>query len=81
MGRKSVPDNLVKKIIRWAKLTKDEASELVTAASISKKEFVIPVGPGMTSSDLQTAAMLARFGELPAKDRDHIKEILQRRLG
>jgi transcriptional regulator with XRE-family HTH domain len=80
-GRKCIPSDLVKKITKWGKLGAEVVRELEAMAEISKKEFVINTKPGMTQSDLEAAALLARFGELPQKDRDQIKDILMRRFG
>jgi transcriptional regulator with XRE-family HTH domain len=79
-GRKSAPTGLVSKISKWAKLDVVATKQLEEAAAMSKKEFTITRMPGMTSSDLHAAALLARFGELPPKDRQAIKDILERKL-
>jgi transcriptional regulator with XRE-family HTH domain len=79
-GRKSAPAALVTMVGKWAKLDANAIKELEEAAALSKKEFTIARVPGMTASDLHAAALLARFGELPQKDRQAIKDILERKL-
>jgi transcriptional regulator with XRE-family HTH domain len=79
-GRKAVPPDFMKKLLAWADLPVDQVSEFVKAASLSKKEFKIPVGPHFSDTDREAAALLARFGELPVEERDQIRKILLKRL-
>lgn len=79
-GRKAIPSNYVDRVIKWGKLTKEEAAELKNAEIVSRTKFKIQVGPNFTAVDHQAAALLARFGELPLKDRDEIRKILARRF-
>lgn len=80
-GRKSVPSDLIKRINRWAGLAPDVVRDLERQAELSRKEFKVGMPKVSNSADLQAAALLARFGELPPEDREHIRDILLRRLG
>jgi transcriptional regulator with XRE-family HTH domain len=79
-GRKAVPPDFVKKLISWAQIPVNQVQEYTRAAAISRREFKIPVTPSFSDGDREAAAMLARFGELPVKERDQIREILKKRL-
>ena len=78
---KSVPDDFVGRIVQWAELDKPTREDLEHAAAISRKEFKVGVNRDMSDSELHTAALLARFDQLPTEDREHIRQILLRRFG
>jgi HTH-type transcriptional regulator, competence development regulator len=80
-GRKSIPDDFVGRIVQWAGLDKPAREDLEHAAAISRKEFKVGVNRDMSDSELHTAALLARFDQLPTEDREHIRQILVRRFG
>lgn len=79
-GRKSIPDGVVEKIGKWAKLDKVTLKALSMSAEMSKQEFRIPVTANFTDRDREAAVLLARFGELPRKQRDKIHEIFKEGL-
>jgi transcriptional regulator with XRE-family HTH domain len=80
-GRKPMPEDFIERIAKWAKLDKTSRKALEDAAAISRKEFKVGVTPDMSEAELETAALLARFDELPKEDRERIRQILMRRLG
>ena len=80
-GRKSMPDDFVERIAKWAKLDKASRKALEDAAAISRREFKVGVTRDMSETELETAALLARFDQLPEEDREQIRKILIRRLG
>jgi transcriptional regulator with XRE-family HTH domain len=75
-GRKSVPADFVDRVIKWAKLSQGEADALRRAEAATRTEFRIRIGPDFSDADRETAAMLARFGDLPEKERSQIRRIL-----
>jgi transcriptional regulator with XRE-family HTH domain len=77
-GRKAVPPGFVEKIAVWAALEQHELHHLREMAVRSQREFRITVRSDFSDSDRETAALLARFGELPREKRDNLHMLLKR---
>jgi transcriptional regulator with XRE-family HTH domain len=77
-GRKAIPSGFVEKIATWAGLDQKDTLHLKEMAVRSQREFRITVKSDFSDSDRETAALLARFGELPREKRDNLHMLLKR---
>jgi transcriptional regulator with XRE-family HTH domain len=79
-GRKAIPPGFADRVVQWAGLDESQAAELSQLAAISRRKFEIPTRNDFTAGDLETAALLARFGELPREEREQLGRLIRRKL-
>lgn len=77
-GRKTIPAGLVEKIANWADLNAEQLTQLKQAEATSQREYKITVRPDFSDGDREAAALLARFGDLPREERDHLHLFLKK---
>lgn len=79
-GRKSVPRELVDRIVKCLDLDIADRAELVKAIEKSKTEFKVRLGGQASGKDREVAAMFARqFPEMSDADKEAIRKILEGR--
>ncbi|KAB7782196.1 helix-turn-helix domain-containing protein [Methylorubrum populi] len=79
-GKKAIPDDLVDRIVKWGKLTRQEERALERAFAQSVEEVRIRLPKTLSADDREAAAVLARsFGSLPSDDLAAIRAIIDRR--
>jgi hypothetical protein len=69
------------RLAAWAGLDREEVAGLKQAEATSQREYKITVRPDFSDSDRETAALLARFGELPRDKHDSLHNLLKRSFG